>query len=390
MKKQQLAILGSTGSIGLQALEIAREHPHEIEIFALTANTSWEKLAEQISEFKPKIAVIGEKSIADKLAVTAKEHQTILMSGPEELAKLVERPEIDTVLNALVGFAGFLPTVNALKAGKKVALANKESLVVGGAVIKTILKNGDGTLVPVDSEHSAMLQSIVGEDRSKIEKIIVTASGGPFRTWSYEDMKKITVDEALNHPNWSMGAKITVDSSTMMNKGLEIIETHWLFDLPLSQIDAVVHPESIVHSIVTYVDGSSKAQLGPPTMKVPIQYALTYPQRLDLTVPRLDWSEAFKMHFEPIDYRRFPCIKLAVDAIKHGGSAPAVLNAANEVAVDRFLGGEIRYLQISNVVEQCLDKMNGLNYKALSVEFLQEVDIKTREVAKNIYFKTKS
>lgn len=390
MEKQRLAILGSTGSIGLQALEIAREHPSEIEIFALTANTSWEKLAEQISEFKPKIAVIGEKSATDKLAATAKEHKTTLLSGPKELANLVEQPEIDTVLNALVGFAGFLPTVNALRAGKKVALANKESLVVGGAVIKKILDNGKGTLVPVDSEHSAMLQSIVGEDRSTIEKIIVTASGGPFRTWSYEDMQKITVDEALNHPNWSMGAKITVDSSTMMNKGLEIIETHWLFDLPLSQINAVVHPESIVHSVVTYVDGSSKAQLGPPTMKVPIQYALTYPHRLDLTVPRLDWSEAFTMHFEPIDYRRFPCIKLAIDAIKHGGIAPAVLNAANEVAVDRFLNGDIRYLQIAEVVEQSLDKMNALNNKALSVEFLQEVDLKTREHARAIHFTRKA
>ena len=384
MKKQHLAILGSTGSIGLQALDIAREHPGDFEIHTLTANTSWQKLAEQINEFKPKIAVIGESYATDELKSTARKHNTALLNGQEELANIVEQPEIDTVLNALVGFAGFLPTVNALKAGKKVALANKESLVVGGAVINNILETCEGTLVPVDSEHSAMLQSIVGENYSNIEKIIVTASGGPFRTWSYEDMKKITVDEALNHPNWSMGAKITVDSSTMMNKGLEIIETHWLFDLPLSQIDAVVHAESIVHSIVTYIDGSSKAQLGPPTMKVPIQYALTYPQRLDLSVPRLDWSEAFTMHFEPIDYQRFPCIKLAIDAIKNGGIAPAVLNAANEIAVARFLSGDINYLEIAEVVDKSLSSMSALDTDGLSVGFLQEIDFKTREYANSV------
>jgi len=381
---QNLALLGSTGSIGKQTLEIVEEHPEKFNVVALTANSSWEVLAEQIKKFNPDISVIGNEDYYQPLRDRISESDTELLAGHEHLSAVAEMDSADTVLNALVGFAGFLPTVTALKADKKVALANKESLVVGGQVINDILREKGDLLVPVDSEHSAMLQSIVGEDSKNIEKIIVTASGGPFRTWSYEEMKSITVEDALDHPNWSMGAKITVDSSTMMNKGLEIIETHWLFDLPLSQIDAVVHPESIIHSVVTYRDGSSKAQLGPPTMKVPIQYALTYPDRLSLEVPRLDWQEAFKLHFEPVDYQRFPCLKLAIDAIEVGGVAPAVLNAANEIAVERFLEGEIKHLDIANVVEKSLEKLGSENTSSLSVDFLHDIDQRARLYAKEV------
>jgi len=384
LNKQNLAILGSTGSIGEQTLDIACEHPDKFNIFAITANSSWEKLSDQIRQFHPEIALICNEEHRKALEPAAKETGTTLLAGSKYIIDIVREQKVDTVLNALVGFAGFLPTVEALKAGKKVALANKESLVVGGAVINKILKGRQDLLIPVDSEHSAMLQSIVGENPDKIEKIIVTASGGPFRTWSYKKMQSITVEEALDHPNWSMGAKITVDSSTMMNKGLEIIETKWLFDLPLSKIEAVVHPESIIHSIVTYIDGSSKAQLGPPTMKVPIQYALTYPERQTLNVPRINWREAFTMHFEPVDYKRFPCIKLAIEAIKQGGVAPAVLNAANEVAVARFLEGQIKYLDIAAVVEKALNKWGIKNEQELSVNYLQHIDGKARQFAHTI------
>ena len=381
MNKQKLAILGSTGSIGTQVLEVVRQHPDKFEIIALTANNSWELLSEQIKEFSPKIALICNDDHYSDLKKSAGSHTEIL-SGMENLVTIVTHPDVDTVLNSLVGFSGFIPTVEALKSGKKVALANKESLVVGGEYIRTILDQYSGTLIPVDSEHSAMLQSIVGEKPENIEKIIITASGGPFRELTKEQMQKVTLEQALDHPNWDMGAKITIDSATMMNKGLEIIEAKWLFDIPVSKIEPVIHPQSIIHSIVTYVDGSSKAQLGPPDMKVPIIYALTYPDRLALDTPRMNWSEAQELTFYPVDYDKFPCLKLAINAIEEGGGAPAILNAANEVAVKRFLDREINYIDIPKIVEGCLNKM-VLSHD-VEIDSLIEIDKEARQLAAHI------
>lgn len=381
MKQQKLVILGSTGSIGEQTLEIVREHNDYFDILALSCNTNWQLLAKQVNQFQPKYALLCDESYLSEFK-EAVATDTEILTGYKALGDLAMLDEADVILNSLVGFSGFEPTYRALQSGKKVALANKESLVVGGALIHHLLKDHPRQLIPVDSEHSAMLQCLVGEPRDKINKLIITASGGPFRSWSHEQMKTITVNEALDHPNWSMGAKITIDSATMMNKGLEIIEARWLFNLPLENIEAVVHPQSVIHSIIEFIDGSSKAQLGPPTMKVPILYALTYPDRLSLKVPTLDWNQAFDLTFEPVDYNRFPCMKLAIDAISDGGYKPAVLNAANEIAVQRFLNEEIPYIGISNIIETCLERLDMRD--ELSVQTLKEIDKQTREFASTI------
>ena len=382
MKKQQLVILGSTGSIGEQALEIVQEQSELFDVLALSCNGNWERLAEQVREFDPAYALVCEEGHYQDFKESIADCDTKVLSGSEALVELANLNEADLILNSLVGFSGFESTVAALQADKKVALANKESLVVGGALINEILDDGKGELVPVDSEHSAMLQCMVGEDWDAVSKLIITASGGPFRTWSKEEIQNVTVKEALNHPNWSMGAKITIDSSTLMNKGLEIIEAHWLFGLPLSKIEPVVHPQSVIHSVIEYVDGSSKAQLGPPTMKVPIQYALTYPKRVSMEAPLLDWNKAFDLNFEPVDYNRFPCIELAMEAAKLEGSAPAVLNAANEIAVDRFLKEEIPYIKIPIIIEQCLERLE--QQTNLSVQTLIEIDNEARALASNL------
>tara|TARA_R110000868_G_scaffold396971_1_gene669419 strand:+ start:4817 stop:5965 length:1149 start_codon:yes stop_codon:yes gene_type:complete len=381
LTKKRLAILGSTGSIGTQTLEIVRQHPDKFEITVLTANTNVDLLAEQINEFKPKYGLICNtilfKNLQDQVTTSTK-----LLSGNQELTNLVSIPDVDIVVNSLVGFAGFSSTMESIKAGKKIALANKESLVVGGELIMNALKHSKSYLIPIDSEHSAMLQCLVGEPKKSIEKIIITASGGPFRTFTIDQMKSVTKAQALNHPNWDMGAKITIDSSTMMNKGLEIIEAHWLFEIPVDKIEPVIHPQSIIHSMVTFCDGSSKAQLGPPDMKVPIIYALTYPNRLPLDTPRMDWTLSHELSFQPVDYERFPCIKLAIESIKIGGTAPAVLNAANEVAVERFLNEEIGYIDIPKIVEKSLNKLSSS--VKISVEILKEIDTETRAFASRI------
>ncbi len=381
MKEQNLVILGSTGSIGEQALQIVDEHSDRFNILALSCNSSWLKLAEQVNKYQPAYALLCEAENLEDFQA-AVDIDVEVLTGSDALTELATLEDADIILNSLVGFSGFEPTCEALKAGKKVALANKESLVVGGQIINRLLKQYDGKLVPVDSEHSAMLQCLVGESSESINKLIITASGGPFREWSLDQMKDITVKDALNHPNWSMGSKITIDSATMMNKGLEIIEAYWLFDLPLPRIEAVVHPQSIVHSVIEFVDGSSKAQLGPPTMKVPILYALTYPDRISLDAPTLDWSKAFDLNFEPVDYEKFPCIRLAVDSIKEGGYKPAILNAANEVAVERFLNEEIPYIGISNIIETCLERLHS--QAEMTIHTLKEIDQKARELALTI------
>lgn len=380
MTKQKLAILGSTGSIGTQALEIVRQHPDKFEIVALTANSNWELLAEQVKEFQPKHALICDESQYQNLKQSV--FNTEVISGSENLPYIASMKDVDIVLNSLVGFAGFESTLEAVKAEKKIALANKESLVVGGKLITDALAKSEAQLIPVDSEHSAMLQCLAGESYKDIEKIIITASGGPFINFSKEQMESVTVKQALNHPNWEMGAKITIDSSTMMNKGLEIIEAHWLFNIPIKKIQPVIHPQSIIHSIITFIDGSSKAQLGLPDMKVPIIYALSYPERIPLDTPRMDWQEVQNLSFEPVDYQRFPCVKLAMESIEVGGYAPAVLNAANEVAVERFLNKEISYIHIPKIVGKSLEKINST--QSLNTETLKEIDKETRNYASSI------
>lgn len=381
MKKKNIIILGSTGSIGEQALQIVRQHPDRFGVLGISCNNSWEKLLEQVQEFHPRYALIANEQYADML-VDQLPSGTELLVGHEQLLDLATLEDADVILNSLVGYSGFKPTIEALKAGKKVALANKESLVVGGEIINELIEDDRSQLIPVDSEHSAMLQCLVGEPIDKIEKLVITASGGPFRTWSKKQMQDITVDDALDHPNWSMGAKITIDSATMMNKGLEIIEAHWMFDMPLDKIEAVVHPQSVIHSVVTFTDGSSKAQLGPPTMQVPILYALTYPERITLDAPRLDWQTSFDLTFEPVDYDRFPCLRLAIEAIEEGGLAPAILNAANEVAVERFLNKEITYIDIPHVIESSLDQLN--NSGSVTLESLKNIDQQARKLASTV------
>lgn len=378
----KILILGSTGSIGTQSLEVIDKHPDKLSVFGLSAHSNWKLLADQVNTYRPKFAVLTNATNLSEFKSALKHHDTEILVGSEHLEQLVKSPEIDTVLNSLVGFAGFIPTYNALRAGKRVALANKESLVVGGELLKNFLGFEQPQLFPIDSEHSAILQCLVGEPAESIEKLIITASGGPFRNHTIEELAKVTVASALAHPNWSMGAKITIDSSTLMNKGLEVMEAYWLFALPLSKIEAVIHPQSIIHSMVTFVDGSTKAQLGVPDMKVPIQYALTFPDRWAFDAPRINWKEAQNWTFQPIDHAKFPCFGLAMDALEAGGYAPAVLNASNEIAVERFLNREIPYIAISEIVRKSLEKIE--NGAPLSAASIVETDLETRKFAKTL------
>jgi 1-deoxy-D-xylulose-5-phosphate reductoisomerase len=382
LNHQKIAILGSTGSIGTQALEIIREKPELFSVQSLSANNSYQKLAEQANEFRPEQIVLCNEACRQDFESRLTYRPQSIEYGQKALETIAAESDYDVLLNSLVGFAGFMSTYMALKKGKKVALANKESLVVGGELISKLDGFVPEKLIPVDSEHSAMLQSIVGEDPASIRKMIITASGGPFRTFTKQQLEQVTVDDALNHPNWDMGAKITIDSATMMNKGLEIIEAKWLFDLEVDQIVPVIHPQSILHSIVEFVDGSSKAQLGPPDMKVPILYALTYPNRIPFNNPTLCYTEAVNMELFPVDMDRFPCMRLAIDSIREGGTAPAILNAANEIAVERFLNSEIHYIDIAKMIESSLNHFHS--DKDLSPDSLLNIDKETREYAKSL------
>ncbi len=382
MERKSISILGSTGSIGTQALDILSRDAEHFRVFALSANRNWSLLAEQAARFLPEYVIIADGRYKEELSCEMENLPVKVLAGEEGIHIAATHPDVDVVLNSLVGFSGFLPTCAALGEGKQVALANKESLVVGGELIHGMVGNDAGQLVPVDSEHSAILQSMAGESFQSIRKLILTASGGPFRDLNRDAMKKVTVEQALNHPNWNMGAKITVDSATMMNKGLEVIEAFWLFGVPLDCIDTVIHPQSIIHSMVQFVDGSTKAQLGIPDMRIPIRYALTYPHRIEADVPVIDWGQMQQWTFEPVDYTRFPCLQLARQAIRSGGFAPAILNAANEVAVERFLKQEIAYIQIPDVVESCLSSLTSTG--GLSADMLCEVDAETREMARQV------
>ncbi|MCC5933971.1 MAG: 1-deoxy-D-xylulose-5-phosphate reductoisomerase [Balneolales bacterium] len=381
MSSINVLLLGSTGSIGTQTLDIIRDNPDRFTVAGLTANSNCTLLAEQIAAFRPPVAVIANEDKREELLqkLGNRAPETKILAGYDEVVNLCRDHAYDVLLNALVGFAGFMPTVEALESGRKVALANKESLVVGGELLQRYTRKGISRLIPVDSEHSAILQCLIGEEGNPVEKLLITASGGPFRTLPLDQMASITPERALKHPNWAMGAKITIDSATMMNKGLEIIEAYWLYHLPINQIEAVIHPQSIIHSMVTFQDGSTKAQLGYPDMKVPIQYALTWPGRIPLDTPRMDFSTLRELTFEEVSFERYPCLKLALDAIETGGFAPAVLNAANEIAVYRFLNREIPYIGISEIVSRALDYIQPDS--ALSLESLKSVDAQARQFA---------
>jgi len=382
LNTQQLLILGSTGSIGTQTLDIIRAHPEKFELYGLTAKSNWKILADQINELRPAYGLICDEEHFQDLRDAVTHKQTVLLSGEEAMDSLICEDQVDTVVNSLVGFSGFRPTVTALSSGKKVALANKESLVVGGALLAPYLNGNYDRLIPIDSEHSAILQCLTGESINTVDKLIITASGGPFLKWPLDKIASATVNDALNHPNWDMGSKISIDSATMMNKGLEIIEAHWLFGISVDRIEAVIHPQSVIHSMVLFNDGSIKSQMGLPDMRLPIQYALSYPDRWPLESRQMNWESPRELTFEPVDLRKFPCFELALQAIRMDAYSPAILNASNEIAVERFLNREISYIQISEIVAKSLSHIN--NSDTLSVSSLEDVDRETRAFARVI------
>lgn len=358
IKKRGIAILGSTGSIGTQALEVIEAYPERFDLQVITAGKNADLLIKQALKFKPNMVVIGDESQLKAVKEALWKEDIHVYGGEEALCQVVESTDVDLVLTALVGYAGLKPTIAAIEARKDIALANKETLVVAGQLIMNLARTYNVNIYPVDSEHSAIFQCLPGEGGNAIEKIYLTASGGPFRGYSLEQLATVTKAQALKHPNWSMGAKITIDSASMMNKGLEVIEAHWLFNLKASQIDVIVHPQSIVHSLVQFKDGSIKAQLGLPDMKLPIQYALTYPERLPTEFPRFDFAQYPQLTFEKPDFGTFTNLKLSFQALEKGGNLPCALNAANEVAVQAFLEDKISFLQIAEI--------NGLTMERVS------------------------
>jgi len=351
---RRLSIIGSTGSIGTQALEVVTGLPGEFRVVALTARRNAARLAEQARRFRVKAVAIAEEQAADELRERLAGTGIEVLTGPEGVLAVAGRDDVDLCLNSLVGGVGMAPTIAALKAGVDVALSNKESLVMAGEQITELVRRRGVHLYPVDSEHSAIWQCLVGESHQHVRRLVLTGSGGPFRTWPRERLADVTKAQALEHPNWNMGPKITIDSATMMNKGLEVIEARWLFDLQPDQVDILIHPQSIIHSMVEFVDSSVKAQLGVPDMKIPIQYALTYPDRKPSGWPRLDLVQVAELTFEPPDLEKFPCIGLAYEALQRGGSAPAVLNMANDLAVAAFLEDRIPFMEIPATLEKAL------------------------------------
>lgn len=358
---KRIAILGSTGSIGTQTLDVVRAYPEMFTVEVLTTNQNVKLIAEQIKEFRPVAVVVGNEMKADEIKDLCGEWDVELYTGFEALSQIVTMPSIDVVLSAIVGYAGLIPTVNAVKEGKDIALANKESLVIAGDMISKLAKNSNSTILPVDSEHSAIFQCLTGENEKEIEKIYLTASGGPFRNLSMEDLQNVTIQQALNHPNWDMGNKITIDSASLMNKGFEAIEAKWLFDLNTEQIEIVIHPQSIIHSLVQFIDGSMKAQMGLPDMKLPILYALTYPKRVKTDFKRFDFADFPRLTFEKPDTVKFRNLSLAYEAMKKGGNMPCVLNASNEIAVEAFLDKKISFIHIPVIVEEALQKAFFIN-----------------------------
>ena len=356
-KKKHIAILGSTGSIGTQALEVISEHPHLFDVEVLTANNNSSLLIEQAKKYKPNMVVITNENKYEEVNSALFNTSVKVFSGQNSLEEIVEVESIDVVLTALVGYAGLKPTIRAIKARKNIALANKETLVVAGELITRLCKEYGVSILPVDSEHSAIFQCLVGENPNPIEKIYLTASGGPFRGKNITELLEIKKEQALRHPNWEMGAKITVDSATLMNKGLEVIEAKWLFDLKSNQIEVVVHPQSIIHSAVQFQDGSIKAQLGLPDMKLPIQYALGFPKRIKNSFSRFSFFDHPNLTFEKPDLKTFKNLELSYNAMQKGGNMPCILNAANEIAVEAFLNDKIGFLNMSDLIANCMEKI---------------------------------
>lgn len=379
LQKRRLAILGSTGSIGTQALEVIREQKDRFEVEVLTSNNKVDLLIRQALEFKPNAVVIGDSSHYSTLRDALSGESVKVYAGPEALEQVVQMDSIDMVLTALVGYAGLRPTLSAIRAGKHIALANKETLVVAGELVTRLAKEKSVNIYPVDSEHSAIFQCLAGEWHNPIEKIYLTASGGPFRGKDRHFLSTVKKEQALKHPNWDMGAKITIDSASLMNKGLEVIEAKWLFGLEPEQIDVIVHPQSIVHSIVQFRDGSMKAQMGLPDMKLPIQYAIGYPERLTAGFPRFDFLKYPSLTFEEPDLETFRNLALAIEAMKRGGNAPCVINAANEIAVAAFLQDRIGFLEMTDLIEDCLQRIPFVEHPAL--EDYIETDRETRRMA---------
>ncbi|MDF2517395.1 MAG: 1-deoxy-D-xylulose-5-phosphate reductoisomerase [Sphingobacterium sp.] len=382
MSKKGIAILGATGSVGTQALDVIRAFPDKFEAVVLTCGSNGDLLIKQALEFKPKSVVVTDpiqyKIVKEALAL----QRTTVLYGEEGLIEAVQYAEIDIVLNAIVGSAGLKPTVMAIQSGKDIALANKETLVVAGELIMALVREYGVNMLPVDSEHSAIFQCLVGEDQNPIEKIYVTASGGPFRGRKREELLQVTKAQALKHPNWSMGAKITIDSASLMNKGLEVIEAKWLFDLAIDQVDVIVHPQSIVHSLVQFEDGSMKAQMGLPDMKLPIQYALTYPARFENNFERFNFMDYPTLHFEKADMETFRNLALAYETLRAGGNKSCILNAANEVVVAAFLADKVGFLEMSDLIEHTLEKVEFIASPTL--EDYLETDRLARLITKEI------
>lgn len=385
MKKKKIAILGATGSIGTQALDVIRQHPEHFEAYVLTANNNVDRLAAQARQFRPDAVIIANEEKYGRLCELLADLPVKVYAGPQALCEVVEAAPVDMVLAAMVGFSGLRPTVSAIRAGKAVALANKETLVVAGDVITRLAAENRVPVIPVDSEHSAIFQCIVGEGRNKIAKILLTASGGPFRTMSVEQLAGVSSAEALCHPNWKMGAKITIDSATMMNKGFEMIEACWLFGVGPSDVEVVVHPESIVHSAVRFADGAVKAQLGLPDMRLPIQYALSFPERLPLEGNGgPDLFSLGRLTFERPDFGRFPCLRLAYEAAELGGNVPCVMNAANEVANAAFREGRIAFPAISEIIAKSMQRVARVTSPTLDDYFATDAEARSeaREILK--------
>ena len=385
---KNILILGSTGSIGVNALNVIRNFPGKFKVKALTVNKRIDLLEPQIEEFNPEIVVVKEEHAAEQLrnklkGLPAGKHgKCEVLSGIDGLVSIAANLDYDILIGAMVGFAGLTPTIEAMKRGKRIALANKETLVVAGELIAELCKKYNAEIIPVDSEHSAIYQCLAGEKNSEVEKLILTASGGPFLNKEKKFLENVSVEEALNHPNWKMGNKVTIDSASMMNKGLEVIEAHWLFNIPKEKIDVVIHPQSIVHSMVEFIDGSIKAQMGLPDMKLPIQYALTYPERCKSDFVKTNLAKIKNLTFIEPDFDKFECLQLAYDVLSSGGTSPCIMNAANEIAVDRFLKKDIKFSQIPYLIKKALDSVE--NHKSTDIGTIFECDRQTREFVQEL------
>ena len=380
--KQTVAILGSTGSIGTQTLDVIDRHSELFDVYALTAHSNIDLLVEQAKRYRPEVVAIADERHYKTLREALDGLPVKVFAGADSICQIAAMSPIDTVVTAMVGYSGLLPTVRAIEAGKKIALANKETLVVAGELVTDLALRNRVDIVPIDSEHSAIFQCLVGENENSVEKLILTASGGAFRDTPKDDLRLATAADALRHPTWKMGAKITIDSATMMNKGFEVIEARWLFDIPIDKIEVIIHPQSIVHSMVQFCDGSIKAQLGQPDMRHPIQYALTFPDRLDAQVERANLADIHQLTFERPDYEKFRNLRLAYDALRRGGNIPCILNAANEVAVDAFLKGKIGFFAMSDIIEQTISETAFISSPTLDDYIATDREARARSSAK--------